>query len=125
MSAEETVKKRKGGRPRKAVKRNEYIGVKCTLYEKKAIAIQAKAAGLRPSEYLRTVGLNRKIDRQKTMPKEALEIKARLNGLAANMNQLAHKRNSNDDLSEIDRALLKNLIEGVLQLVQTMTNYFQ
>jgi len=125
MSATETVKRKKGGRPVKAVKRNEYIGVKCTLYEKKAIAIQAKAAGLRPSEFLRTVGLNRKIDRQKTMPKEALEMKARLNGLAANMNQVAHKRNSNDDLNEMDRALLKSLIEGVLQLVQTMTNYFQ
>jgi len=125
MSLEETVKRKKGGRPAKAVKKNEYIGVKCTLYEKKAIAIQAKAAGLRPSEYLRTVGLNRKIDRQKTMPKEALDMKARLNGLAANMNQLAHKRNSNDDLNEMDRALLKSLIEGVLQLVQTMTNYFQ
>lgn len=125
MSTIEPVKRRKGGRPQKTVKRNEYIGVKCTLYEKKAIAIQAKTAGLRPSEYLRTAGLNLKIDRQKTMPKEALEMKARLNGLAANMNQVAHKRNSNDELTEIDRTLLKTLIEGVQQLVQTMTSYFQ
>lgn len=53
----------KGGRPPKALKRNKALTVKCTTIEQTLIASKAKQAGITVSEYLRTIGLNGKIDR--------------------------------------------------------------
>ncbi|MBT2561697.1 hypothetical protein J7E50_12705 [Pedobacter sp. ISL-68] len=100
--------KHKGGRPKKAVKKDQLMAIKCTLYERKVIEARAKSAGLTVSEYLREMGLTGKIDRRnKALPKEVLGFTAMLNHLAANLNQLAKKRNANDELSPLERAALK------------------
>nr|WP_251029879.1 MULTISPECIES: hypothetical protein [unclassified Pedobacter] len=84
------------------------MAIKCTLYERKVIEARAKSAGLTVSEYLREMGLTGKIDRRnKALPKEVLGFTAMLNHLAANLNQLAKKRNANDELSPLERAALK------------------
>lgn len=105
---ENEIKKNSGGRPKKAIKRDQLLAIKCTLYERKIIEAKAKKSNLTVSEYLRETGLTAKIDyRNKALPKEILSFTGVLNHLAANLNQIAKKRNSNDELSPLERAELK------------------
>src|ERR1051325_11653080 len=91
----------KGGRPKKTVKRDQPLTVKCTIIERKAIEMKAKSANLSVSEYLRSMGLAGKIDSlKKQIPKEILEYKGTFNHIAANLNQIAKKINSNMILDE-------------------------
>ena len=118
--------KNKGGRPRKAVKRDQLFGVKCTLIERRAIEIKAKSVNLSISEYLREMGLTGKIDRSdKALPKEVLQMVGTLNHLAANMNQVAKKRNSHEELNAIERATLQQEVARIKQLAQDIKTYLQ
>jgi len=102
--------RKKGGRPPKAVKRDQLLGVKCTLIERRAIEAKARSANLTVSEYLREMGMTGKIDmRQKALPKEVLRLTGDMNHAAANINQIAKKRNQGDDLNALDRAKLQEL----------------
>ena len=114
---EKEIKKKRGGRPKKAVKRDQIMAIKCTLYERKIIEAKAKKASITISEYLREIGLTAKIDyRNKALPKEILSFTGVLNHMAANLNQIAKKRNSNDELSPLERAELKVQSEKVKDL---------
>ncbi|MFP9113513.1 plasmid mobilization protein [Flavobacterium sp. RHBU_3] len=116
--------KNKGGRPPKEIKRNQVMTIKCTLFERKAIEAKARKASLTVSEYLRELGLTSKINfRNKALPKEVLSFTATLNHMAANLNQIAKKRNSNDELSPIERAELKVQSGYVKDLAQQIKNY--
>lgn len=118
--------KSKGGRPHKTVKRDQLVGVKCTLVERKAIEYKAKLTGLTISEYLREMGLTGKIDMHKmTLPKEVLQVTATLNHVAANLNQIAKKRNSFDELNAIERAELQQLSGQFKKLAGEIKNYLQ
>ena len=74
MESNNTGKKSKGGRPIKAMKRDQLLGVKCTLLELKAIEHKAKNAALSVSEYLRELSVNSVVTRrkQKSLSKEVL-----------------------------------------------------
>lgn len=110
-------KRNKGGRPTKGIKRNNFLGVKCSSLEKFLIKANAKKCGLTVSEYLRELGLNRKIDMPKiTVPKEILQFTGTLNHLGANLNQIAKKRNQLDELNALERAQLNQLSLSVKQL---------
>ncbi|MFP9113914.1 plasmid mobilization protein [Flavobacterium sp. RHBU_3] len=114
----------KGGRPPKEIKRNQVMAIKCTLFERKAIEAKARNAKLTISEYLRELGLTSKINfRNKALPKEVLSFIATLNHMAANLNQIAKKRNSNDELSPIERAELKVQSSQVKDLALQIKNY--
>lgn len=116
--------KNKGGRPPKEIKRNQVMAIKCTLFERKAIEAKARKASLTVSEYLRELGLTSKINfKNKALPKEVLSFTATLNHMAANLNQIAKKRNSNDELSPIERAELKVQSNHVKDLAQQIKNY--
>lgn len=118
--------KNKGGRPVKAVKRNKLIGVKCTAIERYIIEAKAKAIQLTVSEFLRTTGLSGKIDiKKKMIPRKVLQAIADLNHIAANLNQIAKKRNSSDELTALERAELKFAVEQIKQCVIDIKNYLQ
>ncbi len=118
--------KKKGGRPKKQIKKGQSITVKCSLFEKKAIEAKAKSANLDKSNYLRELGLTGKIDRrEKTLPPEVLEFKAVLLHDAANLNQIAKKRNSNEGLSPLERADLIVIAKRVREAITIMLKYFQ
>ncbi|MEP6466340.1 MAG: mobilization protein [Parafilimonas sp.] len=120
------TKKQKGGRPKKQVKQDEFIGIKCSLSEKEILKQKAETAGLRLSEFLRESALRGQAVRQiKTIPKEVLLFTATLNHLAANLNQVAKKRNSNDELNAIERADLQVLSIRIKQLANDIKNYFR
>ena len=126
MNIIQTGNKGKGGRPPKAVKQNQFIGVKCSLIEKNLIRQKAKTVGLTVSEYLRELGLKGQADRKiKVLPKEVLLFTATLNHLAANMNQIAKKRNQHDELSVIERAGLTVLSNDIKRLAVDIKNFLQ
>lgn len=117
MEAIKKVRKNKGGRPKKAIKQNHFIGVKCSLIEKTLLRQRSKAVGLTLSEFLRESGLKGQAVRKiKALPKEVLQFAGTLNHLAANLNQVAKKRNRMDELNALERMELQVLSEQVKQL---------
>ncbi len=119
-------KKNKGGRPKKAVKRDEQLAVMCSKWERIVIVNHAKEVNQTISEFLRNLGLNGKIDSQKkVLPKEVLLFTATLNHLAANMNQIAKKRNQNDELNALERAELQHLSGNVKQVAIDIKLYLK
>lgn len=80
-----------------------------TTIERFVIAHKAKSVNLTISEFLRTLALKGQVDPKiKTLPKEVSLFKAVLNHIAANINQIAKKRNSLDELNAIERAELNS-----------------
>jgi hypothetical protein len=107
------------GRPPKAVKKDQLLALKCSLLERKMIETKAKSALLSVSEYIREMVLNGKINRGKrTLPEEILRFTATLNRLAANLNQVAKKRNRYEVLSFLERADLQVRSEEIKALAQ-------
>jgi hypothetical protein len=124
MEEQDHTKKNKGGRPKKVVKRDQLLAIKCTLYERRIIEAKAKKSNLSVSEYLREIGTTTKIDfRNKALPKEVLSLTGMLNHMAANLNQIAKKRNSNNDLSPLERAELNVLSGQVKNLAVQIKNF--
>ena len=116
----------KGGRPRKTIKRDQLLAVKCTLMERKVIEAKSRSVLLSVSEYLRALGLSGKIDRrQKVLPKEVLALTATLNHMAANLNQIAKKRNGIDELNALERAELQYFSGQFKQLANDIKNYLK
>ena len=120
-------KKNKGGRPPKAIKRNRVVALKCTALEQVKISTRSKKTGLTVSEYLRELALNGQIViSEKVLPKEVLLFIGTLNHMAANLNQVAKKRNSVvDELNAAERASLEILSRELKQLVQSIKMYLQ
>jgi hypothetical protein len=118
--------KNKGGRPKKAIKKDQLLNMKCTFVERKVIQSKAKLANLSVSEYLRAMALAGKIDRrERTLPKEVLELKGTLNHVAANLNQIAKKRNGPDELNASERAELMVQSGQVKWLAEEIKNQFK
>ena len=117
MEALKSSNRKSGGRPVKAIKSNQFIGVKCSLIEKTLLKQMAKQNGLTLSEYLRKAGLNRREVRKITaLPKEVLQFTGTLNHLAANLNQLARKNNQLGKLSLIEQLNLEKLSDQIKNL---------
>jgi hypothetical protein len=114
----------KGGRPKASLKRNNHLTVMCTIMEKKIIQMNARKAGTNISVFLRTLGLNERV-KVKTLPKEVLQLTGTLNHVAANLNQIARKRNGVDELDAIDRALLNQEVRSLQGLVKAVKTYLE
>jgi hypothetical protein len=126
MESGKDYKKHKGGRPRKEVKRDEQLAVMCTLIERTIIEHKAKSVNLSVSEFLRTLALKGQVDsRKKALPKEVLQGIANVNHIAANVNQIAKKRNSFDELNAIERAELQWIVGQLKHFIKDIRNYFQ
>jgi len=117
-------RKNKGGRPKKVVKRDQQLAVMCTLLERKVIEYKAKIGNFSVSEFLRDLALSGQcVRKNKALPKEVLQFNGMLNHLAANINQIAKKRNRNDELNALERAQLNVLSNEVKQLAIAIKNY--
>ena len=127
MERNKTGTKSKGGRPRKTVKHDQLLGLKCTLLERKAIEHKAKENMLSVSEYLRELGLNSVATtrKQKSLPKEVLLFTATLNHLAANINQIAYRRNRGDLITAFERLELLQLAIEIKGLFATIKSYLK
>jgi hypothetical protein len=120
------VMKNKGGRPKKNIKKDCRVSVRCSFVQRKAMQVKAKSVDLSVSEYLLKMGLTGKIDRQeKVLPKEILKLTGTLNHLAGNLNQIAKKRNGIEPLNAFDRASLLVQSVNLKQLSQAIKNYLK
>jgi hypothetical protein len=126
MENKKPTTRNKGGRPRKTVKKDQLLAVKCSLFERRAIEARAKSAILTVSEYLREMAMTGKIERrERVFPKEILAFKGEINHIAANCNQIAKKRNSNEELSAWERAELTMIIRDLKKFIKQMDTYFE
>jgi len=124
VTTKKIITNKKGGRPTKAVKKDQLLGVKCSLLERKIIVYKAGESNTSVSEYLRMLGLSGKIDMKiKTLSKDILQFKGTLNHLAANLNQVAKKRNMNDELNALERASLDHLSREIKKLANDIKNF--
>jgi len=120
------TKKSIGGRPKKVIKQDCFIGVKCSLQEKNLIKRKAETVGVSLSEFLRDAGLKRQAVRQiKALPKEILLFTATLNHLAANINQIAKQCNTYNQLTAVERIELQMLSAQIKQLATYIKNYLK
>ena len=116
----------KGGRPRKTERLDQKITVKCTRFDLIAIRFYAKEINTTVSQYLREVGLKRQVGRQaRVLPKEVLQLIGTLNHIAANLNQVAYKRNRGDELNALERAELMLLSGQIKALAKTIKEAFK
>ena len=126
MEQQDKAFQNKGGRPVKTVKKNKTMTFKCSGYDR--IIIQAKAKKTRKtvSEYLREIAVAGKIETiEKQIPREVLDLTGTLNHLAANLNQIAKKRNSvTEDLSAMDRLALKWQSDELKNLAIKIKTFF-
>lgn len=119
-------RKNRGGRPEKPIKRNQQLAVMCTTLERKVIESKARAANVSISEFLRTPAMEGQVDRKiKVLPKEVLLFTATLNHLAANINQIAKKRNQNNPLSAPEWEDLRMLVGSIKTLVTDIKKFLQ
>lgn len=116
----------KGGRPKKVIRKDRILALKCSATEKFIIAAKAKKSGLTVSEYLRIAAISGKIDMpKKALPPEVLQLAGTLNHLAANLNQIAKKRNSSEQLDAIERAGLELQSKELKLIAINIKNYLR
>lgn len=126
MEQSSEYKNRRGGRPKKDLKKDQVLTIKCTAAERNVISEKAKVINVSVSEYLREIGVNGKIvSKQKSFPAEILRLTGTLNHLAANLNQIAKKRNGVEPLDAFERAGLELQSRELKQLVQAIKNYLE
>jgi hypothetical protein len=120
------TRKNKGGRPKKVIKQDCFIGVKCSSIEKETLKQKAETAGLSLSEFLRETALRGQLVRQiKALPEEVLQLTGIINHIAANINQIAKKCNRNDELNAGERKELQTLPDLLKQLAFSIKNYLK
>ncbi len=111
----------KGGRPKKKEHLDQKLTTMCSRFDAITIRYYSKELNLTVSEYLRISALKRQLDRKiKTLPKEVLQFIGTLNHMAANINQVAHKRNRGDELNAVERAELAVLAGEIKELAKTI-----
>ncbi|HEX6429962.1 MAG TPA: mobilization protein [Niastella sp.] len=126
MEQNENIRKKKGGRPKKAIKKDQLLPVKCDKEERKKIETRAKSVNLSVSQYMREISLNGHIDRREIVfPKEVLQLAGTLNHLAANLNQIAKKRNGIEELNALERATLQIQSRDLKRLAEDIKNYLK
>ena len=126
METGKTFTTNKGGRPKKPVRKDHVLTLKCSLTEKCIIEAKAKKCGLTISQYLRAAAINGKIDMpKKLLPPEVLQFTGMLNHLAANLNQIAKKRNSSEQLDAIERAGLELQSKELKTITVNIKSYLQ
>ena len=114
----------KGGRPKKERKKDQFLAVKCYLLDKKVIRLKAGEAKLSVSEYLLKMGLQGKITvREKHLPPEVLKLLAAIAAVGNNLNQIARKRNTGDQLNAIERAELSHIQSHVMNIIREIKSY--
>jgi hypothetical protein len=114
----------KGGRPKAPHKKSEAISVMCDLLEKRIIWANARNAGKTASVFLRDLGLYGRVTvKVRTLPRAVLQLTGTLNHIAANLNQIAKRRNRGNDLDTLERALLNQEVRSLQSLVRDIKSF--
>lgn len=116
---ERTAKKRKPGRPKKAVRRSTFLMVRLTPTERIIIVNKAKKAGLKPSEWFRKAARSATIT-PRISPEEMASIRS-LAGMANNLNQLTKLAHGQGLLSLV--ATLREQLEMTDSLMEKLLEH--
>lgn len=114
MKSEIEKSKHRGGRPKKAVKREVITGVRFTKPEYFIVKHKAEKAGLGITLYIRMIALNGHVNTR--MDEEERQFVRHLIGMSNNLNQLAKRCHQEGALTAIlhfekYRKLLDELLE--------------
>ncbi len=116
--------KNKGGRPKKDVKYDQQLALMCTVDERRIIEGRAMEANSSVSEYLRELATKgHSVRKNKSLPKEVLQLTATFNHMAANLNQIAKQRNRFEVLTTPEIAILNLLCKELVRLNRDIKNY--
>jgi hypothetical protein len=117
--------KNKGGRPPVNKKKSKVVPVRCSMEDIKDIREKAALASITVSEYMREMALKGEITtRIRAFPQEVLQLTGTLNHLAANLNQIAKKRNGIEELTMEERKQLSQQSVEVKHLALLIKSYF-
>jgi uncharacterized protein (DUF2225 family) len=126
MEQNENIRKKKGGRPKKSIKKDQLLPVKCDKEEMKKIEDRARMVGFSVSKFMRKIAVNGQIDRREIIfPREVLQLIGKLNHAAAYLNQIAKKRNGIDELNALERATLQIQSRDLKKLAEDIKNYLK
>ena len=126
MEQLEKVTKGKGGRRKKDIKMDQLLSMKCTREDRRKIQDRAKSVNLSVSHFIRELALNGQIDRREIVfPGEVLQLIGTVNHAAANLNQIAKKRNGIEELNALERAELQIRSRELKQLAQDIKSYLK
>jgi hypothetical protein len=110
---------KKKGRPKKDLKMDVLLHLKCSSIQAEEIRRKATLYHLPISVYLRECALKNKVQ-IRSLPTEVLAFQTRNNQICALLNQLAFKKNRNEQLTAIERAEISSVVEELHQMVQTI-----
>jgi len=126
MERSEERQARKAGRPKKQLPLSEQLAVMCTKTDRAVIQAKAKQSGRCVSAYLRELGLSGKVEiKMQTIPKEILLLKGMLSHAAANLNQIAKKKNSDEPFNALDRAEASLVLQQTKELIKQIEQFFR
>lgn len=112
----ETIKKHKGGRPKKDIKRDYTLSVRMTKMERVRIEGKAKKAGMKPTEWFRQAAKSAEVKPRLT-PADLKHL-GMLAGLANNLNQLTKLSHAKGILETV--AFVKKLLTEISALVDKL-----
>ena len=115
-----TYYKNKGGRPKKATKRNALVSVRFTKNEKQALKYIAKKENENPSEFLRNIGLKMiGLHVRKKPNQEVQNLRNELRRIGVNINQIAKQLNTNNQLKSTQISMFEITLK---ELFKTLKN---
>jgi len=121
-----TKRKYRGGRPKKEVRQDQQLALMCSLSERKIIEAKASLAGMTISAFLRSLALNGQVvNNKKLLPMEVLQLTGNINHLAANLNQIAKKRNGLEELDERERMILQDQSTELKEIAKQIKDYLK
>jgi hypothetical protein len=110
------------GRLDKIIKMDTILNLKCSADQ--AIEIRRKSAlyNLPLSVYLRQCALLHKPN-IRTLPNDVIVLQTRIHQACSLLNQLARKKNKNEQLTAIERAELSSIRDELHEIVSIIKNY--
>ena len=112
----------KSNRPKKLVLKNRILSLKCSNNEEEEIRRKAALYQLPISVFLRECALKNKVQ-IRTLPSQVVLLQTRINQICSLVNQLARKKNRNEQLTVIERSELSSIVEELHEMVITIRKY--
>lgn len=126
MEQSKNSTRNKGGRPKKGTKKDHLLTVKCSKEERDQIEDRARSLNVSVSQFMRQMALTGRIDiRNIAFPKEVLQFTGSINHIAANLNQIAKKRNGIEELNALERAELQIRSRELKRLTEDIKSYLK
>ena len=98
----------------------------CTVVGRSGICQRQKSLQISVSQFLREMGLKGQVNlNRKSIPKEILLLSGTLNHVAANLNQIAKKRNQGEELNALERAQVQSLRTELSTIAVTLKEHYK